>query len=110
MGRFAKGEVVVVPFPFTDSDNWKPRPAVVVAQLSRNDSIVCAIMTTRHSDGYSIPLSDTDFQQGGIDHASVIRPNRLFTADDKWIITAKGKLNPGKLLEVIQKLCQIVQN
>lgn len=110
MGRFVKGEVVVVPFPFTDAETWKPRPVVVVAQLSRNDSIVCAIMTTRHADGYSISLNDTDFQQGNIDHPSVIRPNRLFTADDKLVMKVRGKLSPDKIREVIQKLVQIVQN
>jgi mRNA interferase MazF len=67
-------------------------------------------MTTRHTDGYSIPLNDADFQQGNIDHMSVIRPNRLFTADDKLIIKTAGKLNPAKILEVIQKLVQIIQN
>jgi mRNA interferase MazF len=109
MGRFAKGEVVVVPFPFTDSDDWKPRPALVVAQLSRNDSILCAIMTPRRTDSYAISLSDIDFQQGSIDHPSIIRPNRLFTADDKKIIKPIGKLNQNKVLEVIQKLIQMIQ-
>lgn len=110
MGRFVKGEVVVVPFPFTDSDKWKPRPALVVAQLAGNDSIVCAIMTPRRTDSYAISLNDADFQQGSIEHQSIIRTNRLFTADDKWIVKPVGKLNNTKLQEVIRRLIQIIQN
>ena len=110
MGRFVKGEVVVVPFPFTDSTQWKPRPALVVVQLTGNDSILCAIMTPRRSDRYSIPLGNTDFQDGQIDHVSIIRPNRLFTADDRRIIKPIGKLNQNKIQEVIHKLVQMIQS
>ena len=37
MGRFVKGDVVVVPFPFSDLSNSKKRPALVVTQLSGDD-------------------------------------------------------------------------
>lgn len=34
MARFVKGEVVVVPFPFSDLTQAKRRPALVVASLT----------------------------------------------------------------------------
>jgi mRNA interferase MazF len=37
MGVFVKGEVVIVPFPFSDLTNFTRRPAVVIAQLEGND-------------------------------------------------------------------------
>lgn len=110
MGRFAKGEVVVIPFPFTDSANWKPRPALVIAQLTGNDSILCAIMTPRRQDSYSISLTDSDFESGQIDHNSIIRPNRIMTGDDRRIIKSVGRLSADKIREVVQKLVQIIQN
>ena len=33
MGRFVKGDVVIVPFPFSDLAQAKRRPALVVADL-----------------------------------------------------------------------------
>jgi mRNA interferase MazF len=43
MGKFVKGDVVIIPFPFTDLSDRKKRPAFVVADLPGDDIIVCQI-------------------------------------------------------------------
>ncbi len=37
MERFVKGDVVVVPFPFSDLTQAKRRPALVIAELEGKD-------------------------------------------------------------------------
>jgi mRNA interferase MazF len=39
MGRFVKGEVVVLPFPFSDLSEAKRRPALVLAPLPGVDVV-----------------------------------------------------------------------
>jgi len=39
MERFVKGDVVVIPFPFSDLTGAKRRPALVIANLKGNDLI-----------------------------------------------------------------------
>lgn len=43
MAGFVKGDVVVVPFPFSDLSQSKRRPALVIANLQGNDLILCQI-------------------------------------------------------------------
>jgi mRNA interferase MazF len=43
MARFVSGEVVVLPYPFTDLSSSKVRPALVLAVLTRGDVILCQI-------------------------------------------------------------------
>ncbi len=41
MAKFVKGDVVVVPFPFSDLTHSKRRPALVVSKLEGDDLILC---------------------------------------------------------------------
>ncbi|WP_292744967.1 type II toxin-antitoxin system PemK/MazF family toxin [Nostoc sp. NMS4] len=43
MAGFVKGDVVIVPFPFSDLTQTKRRPALVIATLQGNDLILCQI-------------------------------------------------------------------
>jgi mRNA interferase MazF len=56
MARFVKGDVVVVPFPFADLSEAKRRPALVVADLTGDDLILCQITSQYVKDSYSILL------------------------------------------------------
>ena len=47
MAEFVKGDVIVVPFPFSDLTQAKRRPALVIATLAGDDLILCQITSTR---------------------------------------------------------------
>ena len=108
MGKFVKGEVVVVPFPFSDLSASKKRPALVVAALTGDDVILCQITSKTISDSYGVPLANTDFKTGTLHQDSNIRPNRLFTADSNIILYRAGVLTPSKIKEVVAKIVEIV--
>ena len=109
MAKFVKGNVVAVPFPFSDLSQAKRRPALVLADLSGDDLILCQITSQNISDNYSISLTDGDFQSGSLKRRSNIRPNRLFTADIHIILYKIGHLKEAKIKEVINKVIQIIQ-
>jgi mRNA interferase MazF len=109
VATFIKGEVVVVPFPFSNLAGAKRRPALVIAVLEGDDLILCQITSQRVRDRYSIEISDEDFNAGGLRQTSNIRPNRLFTADKSIIYYGIGKLNVSKLHEVIGNILEIIK-
>ena len=105
-----KGDVVVVPFPFSDLTQAKRRPALVIAELQGDDLLLCQITSQRIRDNYAIPLEDTDFQSGSLKQSSNIRPNRLFTADRHIVLYKVGQLRAEKMTEVVRKIVEIVQH
>ena len=105
-----KGEVVVIAFPFSDLSQMKRRPALVLAEASPQDLILCEITTRRSPDPFAVPLLDSDFVAGALRHDSFIRPTRLFTAHRRLIITTAGRLKPAKLDQVIESLIALLQS
>jgi len=49
MERFVKGDVVVLPFPYTDFSSVKKRPAVVIATLKEQNVILAQITTNQRA-------------------------------------------------------------
>ena len=74
----AFGEVVLVPFPFTDQSGVKKRPAVIVSSASynanRRDLIIMAITSqVRQPLGFGEALV-SDWQTAGLIKPLVLKP------------------------------------
>ena len=74
----AAGEVVLVPFPFSDLSQSKVRPAVCLADAGRGDWILRQITSRPYADPAAIPSDAPDFASGGLLIASFARPGKLF--------------------------------
>ena len=109
MAKFVKGDVVVIPFPFSDLSQSKRRPALVLAVLQGDDLILCQITSKSIKDNYAIPVDENDFESGSLNQESNIRPNRLFTADNHIILYRIGNMKIIKLNQVIDKVVEIIK-
>ena len=110
MGRFVKGDVVVVPFPFSDLTSAKRRPALVVANLTGDDVILCQITSQATTDKDAIPLTQREFSSGSLHRDSHIRPNRLFTADSNIILYRAGAVHTATMQTVIAVIIRIISS
>lgn len=87
-------DVLVVPFPFTDSAAVKRRPALVLSAEPFQDRIghlVCAMITSRENRGWPLDVELTDLSVAGLPHASVVRM-KLFTLDERFVLRKAGRL------------------
>ena len=50
MGAFTAGQVVVLPFPFSDLTRNKFRPALLLAEVGRGDWIACQITSNAFAE------------------------------------------------------------
>lgn len=92
MAKLIKGDVVVLPFPFTDLTASKKRPAVILADIKGSDYIMLQVTSKNVKDSYAIPLSENDFQSGSLRQDSNIRPNKIFTLSDELVLYKIGHL------------------
>jgi mRNA interferase MazF len=110
MARFIKGDIVILPFPFSDLSGSKRRPAFVLASLPGDDIILCQVTSKASKDKFSISLSSYDFKNGGLPLESYIRPNRIFTADKKIILRKAGLTKTSIVSEVVNSVIRILEN
>lgn len=109
MEKPLKGDVIVIPFPFSDLSSSKRRPALVIADTEGDDVILCQITSIARHDKYAILLSDSDFSKGKLEFNSYIRPNKIFTADKSIIIRRIGNIRDQKRKEVIRCITRILE-
>ena len=107
MERFVKGDVVVLPFPYTDLSTTKKRPALVTAALKGDNIILAQITTKKRDDEDIINLKKSDFVSGIIKIDSYIMPSIIFTAESFSVDYKAGKLKQEKIKEVEKKLVEI---
>ncbi len=107
MERFVKGDVVVLPFPFTDLSSIRKRPALVIANLRGQNIILAQITTNQRDDEDLLDLTKKDFHKGELNRDSFIMDSLIFTADSAKIDYVAGKLKQNKIKQVEKKLCEI---
>lgn len=89
------GDVVLVPFPFTDQSGSKKRPAVIISSSDyntrRRDFIIMAITSqVRQPPGFGdVPIAD--WQSAGLIKPSVIKPV-LTTIEQSLVLRTLGVL------------------
>lgn len=88
-------DVVVVPFPFTDTLETKKRPALVISDAVAFNtplrrSVMAMITTTTHSS-WVLDVPITNVTSAGLKAASLVRM-KLFTLDDALVLKRIGTL------------------
>src|SRR5581483_12025145 len=88
-------DIVIVPFPFTDTLEAKKRPAIVLSAHAFNQkaehSILAMITSTSHNQ-WPFDMEITDLSSCGLLKPSLIR-FKLFTFDHRLILSKIGSLS-----------------
>jgi len=104
---FQRGDVVLVPFPFSDLSTTKVRPAVVVSgslyHATEPDLILAAITSKVATATGPLDYVLRDWQAAGLRYPSALKPV-LFTLDPRRVLYRVGALTPSDLAEVDQRL------
>jgi mRNA interferase MazF len=95
MQTFRPYSIIVVPFPFTDKDYTKKRPAIVISQeeyQKHTHHCVLAMITSAKKSQWNGDIIIQDLEVTGLPGASIIRP-KFFTLDERLILGKLGELS-----------------
>ncbi|MCU0617605.1 MAG: type II toxin-antitoxin system PemK/MazF family toxin [Gemmatimonadaceae bacterium] len=95
MATYSPGDIVVVPFPFSERNAVKRRPALVCSAAAFNDAahhLVLAMITTAAHKPWPGDVAIRDLTATGLPVPSMVRW-KLFTLDASLVVRRAGALS-----------------
>jgi mRNA interferase MazF len=106
MPSFSPGDVVKVPFPYTDRATRQFRPALVVSgsALSGSHGLLWVVMiTSAENRPWASDVRVVDLTRAGLPAPSVVRPAKIATIDARDA-TRLGTLAPAQFRAVLRRV------
>ncbi len=109
---YNQGEIVLVPFPFTDLSDFRQRPVLVLSKSQDNkisdDLVTCGITSNLKNAKYSILIDNKDLEEGSIPKKSRIKVNKLFTLEKRIIRKSVGRINKSTFEKVKKEFSRLI--
>jgi mRNA interferase MazF len=105
---FRQGDIVLVPFPFTDLSAVKQRPALIISPDRLNDvrpDLVVVAITSQIPaalDEDEVRLPEAELAACGLPKPSIVKLGKIFTIHQGLIRKRLGRL-PQRTLEEIRR-------
>jgi mRNA interferase MazF len=104
---FQKGNIVLIPFPYTDLSATKTRPAVVVSSDLYHElrpELLLAYVSSQVTNAQpELDYILADWQQAGLLRPSFVRP-KIAAIEPSLIVYRVGQLTPNDLQELNLRL------
>lgn len=90
------GTVVLIPFPFTNLESSRVRPAVILSRdTHKGDDIIVAFITSNtDSSGLLVSQKESVFLDSGLKVDSTLRFDKLATLHKRLILGELGRIAP----------------
>jgi mRNA interferase MazF len=107
---YKRGEIVLIPFPFSDLSYTKRRPVLVISKTAHNysssDMIVVAITSNLIQNG--IFINSNDLTMGVLPKTSIIRCEKIYTLEQNIVVKQFGVLSDEILVKVINEIHNLI--
>lgn len=105
------GDIVLIPFPFTELDRAKLRPAVVVCQTSDGyaDLVLAAITSVLHEPLFRNEMRLIPNSENGLRVPSILRCDRIMTLKEdtmRILIGLLGKSDLDQFKQIFKSLVE----
>lgn len=110
MPAFKQGDVVRVPFPYTDRSTRQHRPALVVSTggIGENGNLLWVVMiTSAENRTWPGDIAISRYEEAGLPAPSIIRPCKIATIEARHA-ERLGRIKPRLMIEVLSEMRSIL--
>lgn len=111
MTNCERGDIILVPFPFSDQTTTKKRPAVVISSDGYNENspdIIIMAITSRTEQTFNIDERFIEkWQNAGLLRPSTMKPV-ISTIEKSLILKKLGRLSPRDLTSMDKVLRKLI--
>lgn len=100
-----KGDIILIPFPFTDLSNSKLRPSLVLG-IDASDVSVVFITSNLEDKSHTVAINPSE--TNGIKLKSHIRYSKIASLDIKMSVGTLGKLEKETYIKVIEEIVKFI--
>ncbi len=104
-----RGDIVLIPFPFSDLSGQKIRPAIVLSKNSKAHDVILIFITSKaklSKNDVVVPVYPSI--QNGLKVHSLIVCDKIATLDKKTILGSIGTLESATLIKIDTYLKQVL--
>ncbi len=104
-------DLVLLPYPFTNFEGTKVRPAIIISNNSFNkisdDCLMVPLTTVIKDEPFSIFVEQKDLASGKLLQKSRVRADKIFCVEKRLILMKIGVLNDNTFDKVKQEINKI---
>lgn len=100
-----RGDLLLVPFPFTDLSAAKRRPVLALTAADRYGDFIALPVTSRPQSEHALPLTPDDMTSGSLPAASWIRTNRIVTLNANLVVKTVGHVSERTVAAAVKQFC-----
>ena len=103
-----RGDLLLVPFPFTDLSATKRRPVLALTASDRYGDFVALPVTSQPQTEHGLALTAADLVSGSLPAASWIRTNRVVTLNSALVVKSVGRISDAIVTAAVTQLCAYI--
>lgn len=102
------GDIVLIPFPYSDLSSTKKRPVVVITAPDRFGDFIAAGVTSVEQPRNAVELGAGSLAQGRLPKRSWVRTDKLFTLSTGNVVKHFGALAPTAFQTAMSAICRTI--
>ena len=102
-----KGDILLIPFPFTDLTGQKNRPALLLITTGTDITVAFITSQIKWQDEHDLKLEPST--ENGLKKTSLVRLSKLATIDNELVIGKLGNLTETEIQQLNKNLIKLLQ-